>query len=81
MLFFSNFTKNSGFPLDISLILGYTEQVPRTHGPVAQLGERSVRIREVKGSNPSRSTIARSSEKIAVYIDYSVFGMSIRMPG
>ena len=25
-------------------------------GPVAQLGERSVRIREVKGSNPSRST-------------------------
>ena len=26
------------------------------YGPVAQLGERSVRIREVKGSNPSRST-------------------------
>ena len=25
------------------------------YGPVAQLGERSVRIREVKGSNPSRS--------------------------
>ena len=29
------------------------------YGPVAQLGERSVRIREVKGSNPSRSTIRR----------------------
>ena len=28
----------------------------RRNGPVAQLGERSVRIREVKGSNPSRST-------------------------
>ena len=25
------------------------------YGPIAQLGERSVRIREVKGSNPSRS--------------------------
>ena len=56
MLFFSNFTKNSGFPLDIFPFLGYTKQVPRSHGPVAQLGERSVRIREVKGSNPSRST-------------------------
>ena len=28
-----------------------------THGPVAQLGERCVRIAEVKGSNPSRSTM------------------------
>ena len=26
------------------------------HGPVAQLGARSVRIREVEGSNPFRST-------------------------
>ena len=32
------------------------------YGPVAQLGERSVRIREVKGSNPSRSTILCKSE-------------------
>ncbi len=32
------------------------------YGPVAQLGERSVRIREVKGSNPSRSTIKKSRE-------------------
>ena len=27
-----------------------------TQGPVAQLGARSVRIREVEGSNPFRST-------------------------
>ena len=27
-------------------------------GPIAQLGERSVRIREVEGSNPFRSTIS-----------------------
>ena len=32
-------------------------QAKEMFGPVAQLGERSVRIREVKGSNPSRSTI------------------------
>ena len=32
------------------------------YGPIAQLGERSVRIREVKGSNPSRSTILCKSE-------------------
>ena len=31
-------------------------QTKEMFGPVAQLGERSVRIREVKGSNPSRST-------------------------
>ena len=30
-------------------------QAKEMFGPVAQLGERSVRIREVKGSNPSRS--------------------------
>ena len=28
-----------------------------SNGPVAQMGERSVRIREVEGSNPFRSTI------------------------
>ena len=31
-----------------------------SYGPIAQLGERSVRIREVKGSNPSRSTFSSS---------------------
>ena len=30
-----------------------------SHGPVAQLGERTVRIRKVVGSNPFRSTILR----------------------
>ena len=37
----------------------YTNVLFRAHGPVAQLGERSVRIREVKGSSPSRSTTLR----------------------
>ena len=31
-------------------------------GPVAQLGERCVRIAEVEGSNPFRSTKSRPSE-------------------
>ena len=31
------------------------------YGGVAQLGERTVRIRKVKGSNPSVSTMKRSS--------------------
>ena len=31
----------------------------RKFGPIAQLGERSVRIREVEGSNPFRSTTDR----------------------
>ena len=44
--------------LDIIRGLGYTIKAVMKFivGPVAQLGERSVRIREVKGSNPSRST-------------------------
>ena len=32
--------------------------LPCSYGLVAQLGERSVRIREVEGSNPFRSTNA-----------------------
>ena len=37
------------------------------YGLVAQLGERSVRIREVEGSNPFRSTILRKiTAKLAV---------------
>ena len=39
-----------------------------THGPVAQLGERCVRIAEVKGSNPSRST--RKGREI---VDFTTF--------
>ena len=35
----------------------YNSRVPSEYGLVAQLGERSVRIREVEGSNPFRSTI------------------------
>ena len=41
--------------------LGYNVRVV-FHGPVAQLGERSVRIREVVGSNPFRSTTTRQAE-------------------
>ena len=33
-------------------------------GPVAQLGERTVRIRKVVGSNPFRSTIKQKSEAV-----------------
>ena len=36
-----------------------------SHGPIAQLGERSVRIREVKGSNPSRSIKNKTSCRIS----------------
>ena len=38
----------------VDLITAFTKN---KYGPVAQLGERSVRIREVVGSNPIRSTI------------------------
>ena len=44
-----------------------------THGPVAQLGERCVRIAEVKGSNPSRST---KYEKHPVPVEGTGFFMS-----
>ena len=41
--------------------------LPCSYGLVAQLGERSVRIREVEGSNPFRSTILRKiTAKLAV---------------
>jgi hypothetical protein len=36
------------------LPVGYTFAAP--YGPVAQLGERAVRIREARGSSPLRST-------------------------
>ena len=35
---------------------GYNSKATREYGPVAQLGERSVRIREVEGSSPFGST-------------------------
>ena len=37
-------------------------------GPVAQLGERTVRIRKVVGSNPFRSTILRKITAILAVI-------------
>ena len=45
-------------------------------GPVAQLGERSVRIREVEGSNPFGSTIAR---RYKLCIVRNVFGLTIKI--
>ena len=41
---------------------------PCSYGLVAQLGERSVRIREVEGSNPFRSTISRKITAILAVI-------------
>ena len=38
--------------------------LPCSYGLVAQLGERSVRIREVEGSNPFRSTKQGSDEHL-----------------
>ena len=40
----------------------------RRYGPIAQLGERSVRIREVEGSNPFGSTISRKITAILAVI-------------
>ncbi len=37
-------------------------------GPVAQLGERSVRIRKVMGSNPTGSTRKRQVERLAFFM-------------
>ena len=41
-------------------------RLKRAYGPVAQLGERTVRIRKVVGSNPFRSTIVKSLVAIVV---------------
>ena len=42
--------------------------LPCSYGLVAQLGERSVRIREVEGSNPFGSTISRKITAILAVI-------------
>ena len=49
---------------------------PCSYGLVAQLGERSVRIREVEGSNPFRSTITRRYELF--FVVRNVFALTIK---
>ena len=51
------------------------------YGPIAQLGERSVRIREVKGSNPSRSTnLPHRFVRCGVFLCLKNFGRPCRAP-
>ena len=51
------------------------------YGPIAQLGERSVRIREVKGSNPSRSTnLPHRFVRCGVFYAQKNFGRPCRAP-
>ena len=50
---------------------------PCSYGLVAQLGERSVRIREVEGSNPFRSTITHRYE---LFWFKNVFGLTKELP-
>ena len=47
------------FLREMCIITGYASE----YGLVAQLGERSVRIREVEGSNPFRSTKMKTVRK------------------
>ena len=58
--FGENFLRNllKSKNLKIRFLLQKTRK-KRRYGPIAQLGERSVRIREVEGSNPFGSTISR----------------------
>ena len=46
-------------------------------GLVAQLGERSVRIREVEGSNPFRST---KTHRYELFWFKNVFGLTKKLP-
>ena len=46
-------------------------------GLVAQLGERSVRIREVEGSNPFRST---KTHRYELFWFRNVFGLTRKLP-
>ncbi len=59
-VFGENFLRNllKSKNLKICFLLQKPRKKPQ-YGPIAQLGERSVRIREVVGSNPIRSTISR----------------------
>ena len=49
---------------------------PCSYGLVAQLGERSVRIREVEGSNPFRSTKINPSISRRVFALYKNYGVT-----
>ena len=50
-------------------------------GPVAQLGERTVRIRKVVGSNPFRSTNGEPGEPgTAIYFVGPVFILALPLP-
>ena len=66
---------NAGHIVIMNMLLS-GECLPKKYGPVAQLGERSVRIREVEGSNPFGSTIARRYE---LFIVRNVFGLTIKI--
>ena len=63
--------------------------LPCSYGLVAQLGERSVRIREVEGSNPFRSTNTIESEpfadwqwvRIYCFVRRADDGSIVRRPG
>ena len=46
---------------------------PLIHGPIAQLGESSVRIREVDGSNPFGSTTAVGQRKPVCSVEQTGF--------
>ncbi len=50
---------------------------PCSYGLVAQLGERSVRIREVEGSNPFRST---KTHRYELFWFKNVFGLTRKLP-
>ena len=67
--FGENFLRNllKSKNLKICFLLQKTRK-KRQYGPIAQLGERSVRIREVEGSNPFGSTISRKITAILAVI-------------
>ena len=50
----------------IYVIISFAAEIG-IYGPVAQLGERSVRIREVEGSNPFGSTNEKTTTNVVVF--------------